>query len=59
MNYSVLVVLWLISLYPQYDLLTRESTNTTSKKLKVLFLFNLPIILYINLQLRNFGDIIF
>lgn len=59
MNYSVLVVLWLISLYPQYDLLTRESTNSVSKKLKVLFLFNLPIILYINLQLRNLGDIIF
>ena len=59
MNYSVLVVLWLISLYPQYDLLTRESTNSVSKKLKVLFLFNLPIVLYINLQLRNFSDIIF
>ena len=59
MNYYVLVGIWLISLYPQYDLLTRESTNTTSKKLKILFLFNLPIILYINLQLRNFSDIIF
>lgn len=59
MNYSVLVVLWLISLYPQYDILTRESTNSVSKKLKILFLFNLPIILYINLQLKNFGDIIF